>query len=217
MKRLFIAQMLLNAVATEAAANAQTGGEIAKPEKVYSSPKTDELNVALKAAWEKMVKLPFGSKEALDANMEVFNLRKQIDAEIAGLKKAEQDAIVTEKRNARIKMVDDLIEAVREEAKLPKSASEADKTAASEKVTKLREPIATELSARYATSAPAKTDGKPAGEKGATAKAIMEKYHAYVAAGQTSTEAKKSVIADGFSRGTVGAVVLAWEQEAGIK
>lgn len=172
-------------------AEAQKPAPVAQPEP--QSEKLTALKAELNDKWAKMVKLPAGSKEALDANLDVYKQQKLIDAEIANIRKAEADLKVAELRNARVAMMDNY-----------------DKATGDDKA-KLREAIVNELLAKYAHSTPAKvaTDGSTGGSKGATSAAIKEILLSEIAGGATVTDAKKAAEAKGYSRGTTGAVATA--------
>lgn len=187
------------------------------PAKVYSSDKLTELKNAKKEAWEKFQKQEFDTPAWHEAQLDVYKIGKQIDGEIALLKKAELDAEIAEKRNVRIALVDNYDTAVLALSGLPKNATQEAKDAATTAVKAAREIIVNELLARYATSKPATaTNGTPtnatAGGRGATGEEIKSKLLAYIAAGKTNTDAVKSVIAEGFSRGTTGAVMTAMKK-----
>lgn len=183
-------------------------------EKIYTSEKLTELRKQLESQWAEMAKHKPASKEAMDAMLDVYKTQKLIDGEIATIKKQEQDAIVAEQRNARVKMADDLIEA----AKLSATSKGDAKKAADDKLAELRESVVNELLVKFAPrSATTAQSDKTPGEKGATAARILEKFHANRAAGMSDTDNKKAIVESGESRGTTGAVILAWQRENGEK
>lgn len=168
-----------------------------------------------KAAWAEMRKFEDpDAPEAVEAKLAVYKIDQDIKAEIASLRKIEADAKIAEQRNARVALVDNYDAAVLALT----NAKKDDKPAAQDEVNTAREVIVNELLARYATSKPA-TGGTAttSGTKGATSKAIVELYIANKAGGMNDTENKKAIEAAGYSRGTTGAAVLAYQKEIGEK
>jgi hypothetical protein len=160
------------------------------------------------------------SKEYLDAQLEVFRINKLIDAEKARIAKEQKDAELAEKRNARVGMADGLITAVLAAVGFDAATLTDDQRAA---FAGQREVVVNELLAKYATSAPAKAaatgDNKSGGGagRGAIAAEIREMFIKNRAAGMSDTDNVKAIIATGKSRGTTGAVVLAYQREIGEK
>jgi hypothetical protein len=181
---------MANEKAKVAAAPVVAAPVVAEPQ----SAKLTELRATYATLWATMIKQVAGSKEAMTASLDVFKTQKLVDAEIANIGKAAADAKLAEQRNARAKMADDLIAAVK--------AGNADNIAAA------RELVVNELLAKYSHSSPAKT-GTGTGTKGATSGAIREILLAEIASGHTVTDAKKAAEAQGYSRGTTGAVATA--------
>lgn len=218
MKRTII--FLLAAAATEAGASVQNAVLPTLP----TSAKLTELQTLLSTQGESLKTLPVMSKEWNDAMLEIYKTNKLIDAEIAGIKRAENEAKIAELRNNRIAFVTNYKAAVIADflVQNDKKADEAAKLASGENLLKLEEGLKTELLKTVPGSTPAKTAAagdKPAGEKGATAKRIRG-YFDEIRAGNpsaTQTEIVKDIIARGESRGTTGAVVLAYMQELGEK
>lgn len=205
-----------------------TGGATASPAvpaAEVTSPKLVEIRTAMDAIFDKQAtftkETPRADKVA--ANVELFKLGNDEKAEIANIKKAENDAKIAEARNARVKMLDDLLAAY--------SANQAgigntklkleDKNALNDTYHKLRENVVNELLAKYAKSTPATAtatgDKHATGTKGSTSATIREAFIANRAAGMTDTDNVKAIIASGQSRGTTGAVVLAYQREIGEK
>lgn len=153
-------------------------------------------------------------KPVLDANLEIFRLQNLIKNEQSKLDKLAKDQELSEKRNARVALADNLINAVLAAYGITERNTENDAQFKSQE-----DVVKNELLAKYATSTPAKkeSDGSTTASKGATSQAIRERYIALTGEGKTSTEAIKAIIAEGFSRGTTGAVVLAYQKEIGEK
>lgn len=191
-----------------------------KPEPVYESQKLTELQNELAENFAKTSGLKVGEKAWSDAMLLVYKTQKLIDAEIAAIKKSMADAALAEQRNKRIALVTDFETAAIANAILQadKKASEDDKKASNDKLAALRETLQNEVlgSLRVQTVKPS-TD-KPAGQaKGATTERIRAAFIANRNAGMNDTENVKAIIASGESRGTTGAVVLAYQREIGEK
>lgn len=149
----------------------------------------------------------------LKANLEIVRLNNLIKAENTKREREAKEREIAEKRNERVKLADDLIAAVR-------GANE-------DEIARTREIVINELLAKYANSTPAKkvADGdKPAGERGAISREIIEHYKTLTGEGMNATDAIKTIIngdeARGIkahSRGTTGAVVLQYQKSIGEK
>ena len=186
--------------------------------KVYNSEKLTQLRADKKAAWEALnnqnpeagTVYEFDSPEWLKQSMEVFRIGKLIDGEIAALKQAEVDAELSVKRSERVALntaqlaAYDAMLAVNAD----KKATQEAKYAAAETFRIAKEVVDNELLAKYASAKSVTTTATSTGggERGATGAKILERLRAHIAEGKTSTDAVKSVIAEGFSRGTVGSV-----------
>lgn len=179
-----------------------TGTETAAPV-LTPQEKIDQFNQEYQTKWADMIKLSPMSKEAHVANAELWKLQKSIEAQQALIDKAANEAKIAEEKNARVKMLVDLVDTAIAEGK------ETDNYKAQ------YEKVANELLAKYPASSPAKSAGAATGTKGATGQAIVEAYKAERAKPLDHTQALKNVIAQGFSRGTSGAVVLAYRKEIG--
>lgn len=161
-------------------------------------------------------------KLLLESNLEIYKLTQDEKTEIANIKKTESELKQQEAKNARIAMVDNLLAAHTDNlAALNNDSMTLDeKNAVNDTFHSLRESVVNELLARYPKSTPAKSDGKPAtdGTKGATGAAIIERFLANRNAGMDDTANKKEIeTVGGFSRGTIGAVILAWQKANGEK
>jgi len=162
--------------ATTEAANqtAQTAPELTSAKLVEIQGKTAE-------AFAKLQGTKYNSPEYKDAKLELFKLDNEEKAEIANIKRAEQDAKVAEARNARIALVDNY-----------------DKATGDAKVA-AREILVNELLARFSASSPAKKSG---GEKSSGGKTKSETIADMMAAGNTYDE----MIAAGMGDGTIRTV-----------
>lgn len=195
----------------------------AKAEPVPVPDKMAELKNQLSTKWNEMIGLEAGSKEALTANLEVYKIQKQIEAEEANIRKAENDAKMVEQRNARVNLFKDAIEADRaaQKSAFDDNMSLEEKQKLSDEAKRTAEIVKTELLARYATSTPSKTastNGTSAPKSGGTISSqIRELFIANRANNMTDTENVKAIIGQGYSRGTTGAVVLAYQKEIGEK
>ncbi len=208
--------MMLTAVAEGTGGNA-TGTPVVNIKPEPTSEKLTKLRDDKKAAWKALISIEDGeSKEAVDAKLAVYNVDQAIKAEITAIKAAEQAAIVAEKRNAKVALMDTYDAAVIALSTAPK----ADKQAAQDAVTAAREVIVNALLSTVGGTAKVAGD-KPAGDNvagaGATSKAIVELFIANRALGMDDTSNKKAIVDAGFSRGTTGAAVLAWQKENGEK
>lgn len=145
----------------------------------------------------------YGTPEHNAAKMELYKAEKLIEAQIAEERKAEAEQKAAEARNARIALRQNYGTALL--AANAKGATQADKDALA----------AAELALDNALLPNHKSPAKTAegtgggGTKGATSEAIKASLLGHIAAGKTITEAKKLTEAEGFSRGTTGAVATA--------
>ena len=187
-------------------------------QKVWESENLTKLKADKKTAFDVLRKIEdTDSQEWLDAQMEVYKIGKQIEAEIANLKKAEADAILAEKRNERVKLLDNYDSAVLALSNLPKNATAEAKNAAGDAVKNSREIIVNELLAKFAGAKPATTATGTAttatgAGRGATGELIKASLLGHIAAGKSNTEAVKATIAEGYTRGTTGAVMTAMKK-----
>lgn len=202
--------MFLAAAATEAGAalTAVVTPVLVEP----TSEKLTALKEQRKVKFTEAMTLEYGTKEQNDALTAVFKIDGEIRAEIAAIKQLEANAKIAELRNERISQLaerDNLLRALDAVTANKKSTPE-DIAVATDNFNKANEPILNALLSKYATVKPAAVaaDGtaKPAAAKGATSQTIEDKLMAYINGGQTPSDAVKSVIAEGFSRGTTGAV-----------
>lgn len=177
-------------------------------------------------------------KKKLAKVEEVQKLQHDEKAEQAAIKKAILDEKIAANRNARIALVTNVIDIASilavfmatEFAAAPEveKADEpgvftkpADILARSndlnEQLKAAREVVVNELLGKPAKVADtAAGTATQSGEKGETSKAIIARYEALIGEGVTDTEARKTIIKEGFSRGTTGAVVLAYRKEKGL-
>ncbi len=194
-----------------------TSNEQVKPES--TSPALLAIREAMNAKFAEVQKAT-DMKAALALNTELFKLQQDEKSEIAAIAKAEKDAELEVKRNERAKLVTDFEAAAIADATLQASkASKEDKEKSKDALTAQRDALTNELLGRLAASSPSKTaTGNTAtGTKGAIAADIRSAFVANRAAGMTDTANIKAIIESGFSRGTTGAVVLAYQREIGEK
>lgn len=196
-----------------------TAKVVTLPEPEPTSPKLVEIRAAIDSKLSTdQSKLDRAGKLAL--NLEIFGLTNDEKTEIANIKKATAEAKSAEARNAKIKVADDYAAAAiaNHIAQNDKKLSLDDKNAANDTFHKLRETV---INAILGSRPTATKDGtateKSTGTKGETGKKIVEAFLANRATGMTDTENVKAIIASGFSRGTTGAVVLAYQREIGEK
>lgn len=156
----------------------------------------------------------------MEAAMEaVYKQNGLIKAEIGEIKKAEHAVKVAEARNAKLALIVNY-DAARDALKaLPKSAKDDERNAATDAFNAAKTALENAVigSVGSLKADPADGEKKKPGEKGATSKRIVEKFLANRAAGMNDTENVKAIIESGESRGTTGAVVLAWQRENGEK
>jgi hypothetical protein len=187
-----------------------------------------KLRADKKVAYDAMIAAEFDTKPWLDAQMEMYKIGKLIEAEIANIAKQKQQAELVEKRNARIQLLTNLEDLLKEQFTFESTQHDstdqayiAQSNEINDRVKAAREIVQNELLARFATSTPSKSvatgETKPTGQKGATGERIRAAFIANRAAGMTDTDNVKAIIASGESRGTTGAVVLAYQREIGEK
>lgn len=184
--------------------------------KVYSSEKLTELT-AKRAELLAQIRNEQDEDKAFELNQELFGIGQQMKAETARLKAEEAKAEIEAKRTAKIAELTKLVDLAIANDKVAsdKKATEEDKAAAKLSFDEQFNVIANQIlgSVPKAPSAP-KTEGTA---KSGTSAEIVEKHQANLAAGMNATDSKKALVEQGFSRGTVGAAVLAWEKANGIK
>ena len=185
-------------------------------------PLTSEKLTALKSEQiakdaEIMAEKDFDKR--LEMSKQMFKITNDIAAEIAAIQKANIAAKLKEAQDAKLAVVTNFEAAVLADAKVQAGKGTTDEKAASaDSLTKLRTELQNMVLGTVAKVAGAdKTAGAATGTKGAKSAEIVALHVANLAAGMTATESKKAIEAAGHSRGTTGAVVLAWEKEQGIK
>lgn len=142
----------------------------------------------------------YGSKEYNDAKLALYQTEQLIKGALAAQAKEEAEKKIAMEREKQITLRVNYRAAVL--ANTGKNANDATAKAEQEAA----DAIDNQLLAKYAKPAAVKSDGQTAGTRGATSAEIHSKLLAYINGGMTSTEAVKAVIAEGFSRGTTGAV-----------
>jgi len=188
---------------------------------VPTSENLTKLQAEYESAGIAMQSEKFNSPAWIDAKTKLFTLESQIKTEEAKIKSDLALAAIQEARNARVKMADDLVNAVLGAVNIAVSPEQAAQFAPQLEIVK------NELLAKYAHSTPAKKatkTGESAGTKGATTAAIRELI-VPMYAGVTSDmvaevgkNVRKEIIhTHGFNDGTANAVILAYEKELGLK
>ena len=187
-----------------------------------TSAKLVELQNAYKTGFAAMAALTdIGEQQA--AMLSTFKIQNEIKTELANLKNAEREEAANMARNARIGLLTDLLAAHATKLKVDadKKSTDQERNDANDVFMAASDVVKNELLARYPTSKPAAKSAdasdKPAGQRGATGAEIIAQHVANLADGKTPAESKAAIVAGGHSRGTTGAVVLAWEKEQGIK
>lgn len=208
--------MFLTAGAAEAGAAMQTAvvAAIVEP----TSDKLTALREQRKVKFTEAMSLEYGTKEQNDALTSVFKIDGDIRAEIAAIKAQESAAKLADLRNEQVAKL-----AERDNAMRNLDAVKADKKATPEKLAEaqgafdiLNEPIVNALLSKFGTVKPVTiaADGtaKPAGTKGSTGTEIHDKLLALINGGVTPTEACKTLVAEGYARGTVGSIRTAMKE-----
>lgn len=167
-----------------------------------TSEKLQALQIAAKAAWAEMLTHtdPM-TKAAKDAKLAVLKLDGEMNAEIAAIAKAANEAKIAEARNERIALVSRLLESQIALLQLPKNATAEAKATAESNLATARETVENELLAKFAGSKPAKATANGEATANGTGRnteskaAILELYHA----GKSHAE----IEAAGYPRSTV--------------
>lgn len=178
------------------------------PDTATSSPTTavptSEKLVALKAErktlWAEMLKHEDpDTQEAKDANLAVWKKDGEIKAEMAAISKAENDAKILEARNERLKLAQNLIDAVIARHTAAKNTP-ADKLAELDGViATAREIVENELLAKFAGSKPAKV---VTSDDGTVKTSGGENKEAILALARSGSN-HKDIEAAGYKRSTV--------------
>lgn len=187
-----------------------------------TSDKLETLKIALIDAQKIVATQEPGSAAFTDAMIKAFQVGKEIDAEKLNIKKLLHEQEVAMKRNERIALFDEAIVAY--DAVIAINATEAsidEKNAVYDAYKAKREIVVNELLAKYATSKPSTvaTQGvaKSTSTNGNKAADILAMFHEQRAQGIPDATIKKNIEAAGHARGTVGAVILAWQRANGEK
>lgn len=184
-----------------------------------TSEKLTQLEAEKKQLVANMLKCEPDTPEMEAAMEAVYKQNGLIKAEIAEIRKAEQAAKIAEARNAKLAVIAKYDEARDALRSLPKNAKEDERAAATDAFNAAKTALENLVigSAGSTKAATVPGDKKQPGEKGATSRRIIEKFLANRTAGMNDTDNVKAIIASGESRGTTGAVVLAWQRENGEK
>ena len=213
MKSLLIgmAMFFLSPDAANAAQNLPPAPEL-------TSEKLTELKLA-QIAKDAEITAEKDFEKRLELTKQQFKIGNDIAAEIAAIQKANIAAKLKEAQDAKLAVVTNFEAAVLADAKVQAGKGTADEKAASaDGLTALRTELQNMVLGTVAKPAGApKAEGAATGTKGAKSAEIVALHVANLAAGMTPTESKKAIEAAGHSRGTTGAVVLAWEKEQGLK
>lgn len=173
-----------------------------------TSEKLTQLNADADRIWAELGTHPRTSPEAAELRNQMIKNEGDIKAEIAAIKKTENDAKIAEKRAAELSVLNSYTDAVLSNAAVQadKKASIEDKNASSDSLAAIHETLVNKLLGKVSAPRTSAPSDKPAGTRGATGSAIKEMLLAKLAAGGvTVTQALKDTIAEGnFSRGTAG-------------
>ncbi len=180
--------------------NAQA--EVATSTATVPTPLTSELLVKLradkKALWQEMLKFDDpDTDEAKNASLAVHKKQGEINAEEANLRKIANDAEIAAKRNERLKLAQNLIDAVTAKVTAPKNTTPDKMAELDSAVSTAREIVENELLAKFAASKPAKVTapGETPAKTSDNKDAILEMARA----GKT----QKEIIEAGYKRSTV--------------
>lgn len=201
----------------------ETPAPVAQPEP--TSEKLESLKIALIDAQNIVKSHDAGTVAFTDAMIKAFQIGKDIDVEKSNIKKLLHEQEVAMKRNERIALIDNVIDlAIKHyivENATPSGENLDEKNEAYAKMKNAREIVANELLAKYPTSKPSTvaTAGvaKSTSTNGNKAADILAMFHEQRAAGVPDATIKKNIEAAGHARGTVGAVILAWQRANGEK
>jgi len=145
-----------------------------------------------------------------------FKISQDIAAEVSAIQKANVAAKLKEANDKKLAFVTNFEAAVLADSAI--KAGAAGKQESTDKLAVLRTELQNMVLGTVAKSATVAGEVKSgAGTKGAKSAEIVALHVANLASGMTPTESKKAIEAAGHSRGTTGAVVLAWEKETGLK
>lgn len=195
------------------------GGQVTQLQPEPTSEKLDDLKKQRTEVFGK-IKQAENEEEMVKLTGELQRVDREISAEKLAIKKAENDAKIAEERAKRVKLVDDLLDlnVKNNTIQADKKASAEDKETAKLAFEAAREVVVNELLARYGTAKPAVSATKSeGGSKGKIGHEIVELFKGHRAAGLTDAAAIKAIIEAGYSRGTTGAVVLAYQRQIGEK
>lgn len=175
-----------------------------------TSEKLTELNKEAEEIYNAGRNLKFGTKEQKDNSLASFEIQKKIDAEIANIKRAEQDAIIAEKKSARAKMFWDAIEADRAAQKaIGTDMSMDEANALNDAFNAAADKVVNQLLGNL-SNVKATSTSNGTGERGSKTREILDLYKGFRAAGDTDTAARKKVIESGYNDGTTGIAVKAY-------
>lgn len=214
MKSLFIPVSRYN-TATPAEGGAVETAKQAPVAKIYTNDKIVELQAAKKAKFAEMVKIDPDNVDALtNANLEIFKLQKDIEAEIANMKGEERKQEIAMKMQERIKIREDfeaaLLASIDANSALAKIAvgkrtpeQIEENNAVNDALKAAREKLDNELLARYATSTPAKSVATGEPKESSDKSKILELHLANVANNMTDAQSRKALEDAGYKRSTV--------------
>lgn len=185
--------------------------------KVYTSEKLTELK-GKRAELLNAIRFEIDEDKAFELNQELFGIGQQMKAEIASLKAEDAKAEIEAKRAAKVAELTNLVNLgiVNDKVAADKKSTDEDKAAAKLAFDTAFDAISNQILGSVPKVATAKAAGGAVSKSGTSAE-IVEKHQANLAAGMSSTDSKKTLVEQGFSRGTVGAAILAWERSNGIK
>lgn len=188
-----------------------------------TSAKLVELQSLKIAAQKLLTKTEVGTEDFDKSVLAITQIGDEIKKELANIKRLEAELKLADERNARVAKRVQFEEALRAEMdyfygeyKKTKNMEAMNLlTDATKKASIVLDEELLNKSRSIKTNGVTKTSSGVS--KGDTGEKIIELFLANREAGMDDTENKKAVINAGFSRGTTGAVVLAWQRENGEK
>lgn len=188
--------------------------------KVVPEPESEQLTkirTDIDNQWTEIEGLKPRTPEYTAATLKLFELQASETAEIANIKKREQELLLIEKQNQRVALLDAVIDAKLASVEFDNSVRGADGTIPAEHhersnelnaaFKQAREVVANELLKSLPTVRKTVAAGTTAAagdsNKGDEKTAILAKHVANIAAGKTDAESRKLLEADGHKRSTV--------------
>lgn len=163
-----------------------------------SSPKLIELKAAVQTAYTEMLKhTDYLAIETKNAKLALYKAESDMNAEIAALNKAANDAKIAEARNQRLALVSNLLAAHLAFKTAPKTSKPEQLAELETAFNTANEAVQNELLAKYATSKPASSTNGDGGKSSANTDAVCWPLFA---AGKSNKEVETET---GIPRSTV--------------